>query len=188
MAGTESASDPNNGERPSGEQSNEQSQTDSQNGGEQSQPAGNGERPRSNNDSLVADLRRENAARRREETRLQTEFTNAEKERQRLEQELVGAWDALRSLQVGQAVAAAVSDARPLHAKTVAKLIDPAKVVIKEDGSIDGDSIKSQITEIKREHPVLFASGSLSGDAGATGGGRGVDMNALIRRAAGRAR
>lgn len=137
--------------------------------------------------SLVADLRRENATRRNNEKSLQTAKVTLESEKSVWEQKYNAAVDEIRSFRIDAAVASALSDVRAVNPKTLARLIDRGKVEWDDKGAIKSDSITAQIATLRKESPELFVAGAGRVDAGASSVGKPAsDMNAAIRRAAGR--
>ena len=91
-----------------------------------------------------------------------------------------------------KAITNAVNRANPLYADVIATLLEKMDIPADDNGEPDPARLKRAIEDLKKERPALFKASSQGNDAGAgrsggsAGAGGETDMNAVIRRAAGR--
>lgn len=142
---------------------------------------------------LVRDLRREAGDSR---TRLQqiedrdkTDLQKATERAAALEARANSAEGRARELAARTAVmdAAANAGLRPGVTPTVLYALVRDAIEFGDDGEPTRKGIDAAIAQVRRDQPGLFAAGNADAGAGANGVGPTTDMNALLRRAAGRA-
>lgn len=91
----------------------------------------------------------------------------------------------LQQFRVGLALTRMAADARAIDPSLVSQLADLTQVQYDSNG--EPTNLKELVDGIKKAHPILFGAGAGSADGGARGGTpQTSDMNALIRRGAGR--
>lgn len=114
----------------------------------------------------------------------ESEAEKAERERQERDAELEGLREKVRDMEVGGAVRDAAAKANAHNPERVWGIIRE-RVELGDDGK--PTNVGELVTELKRTDPYLFRR--TEGDAGAGRSGEAspsMDMNALIRRSAGR--
>ena len=127
----------------------------------------------------IANLRSEAASHR-------TRATQAEQQRDRLQQQLDTLLTEIRSNRALDAATVAATEIKARNPGAVARLIRLADVEFDKDGQ--PTNVKALVEALKKDLPELFNLAPGSGDGG-TGNGAAApqDMNYLIRRAAGKA-
>jgi hypothetical protein len=141
---------------------------------------------------VIAKLNKENTARRLENEKLAKESQTYASQIEELTKAHTTLETGYTTTQKENALLRALHKEQVAHVDAVLKLADYSKVQI-DGGKVVEKSISEVIAELKGAYPVLFstpASGAakvLGADAGSQGGGKPpVDMNALIRKRAGR--
>lgn len=106
------------------------------------------------------------------------------KRNQELETQLAGLLQERQERTVRESVAAAAGKAGALYPDTLYRLIEPEKIELDEAGRVR--NVTALVNELRQNYPALFRAVNVDAGAGGRQQVNGLDMNTLIRQAAGR--